>query len=171
MNILWRVLHIRNIPQADIHDFSQCFHIVWPCMWPVYRQGVSRSVVWVQGSAHSSLCKHTSKKTTKKTHCWKTCDRYLRCFQCGCCYVQTFLIISYNACDSICVLQINRLRWYSVADRRWSDASWRWVSKQNCQVSDCTFSLARSSSEAPCGSRVGIGTDSTPGSRHHLQTR
>lgn len=29
-----------------------------------------------------------------------------------------FLIVSYNACDSICVLQINWLCWYSVADHR-----------------------------------------------------
>lgn len=163
--------------RAAINGFSQYFQIVWPCMWPVYRQGVSRANVWVQGSAHSSLCKHTSKKTTKKTHCWKTQDRYLRRFQCGCCYVQAFLIISYkaSACDIVRILQISQHHLYSVFTAAflscWSCASWCWVSKQNCQVSNHPFSVARSSGEAPSGSRVGIRCDSASGSRHHLETR
>lgn len=83
--------------QADI---NACFGTIWP----VSRQGVSHAKVWVHGLALSSLYKHTSKKTTKKTQCWKTHDPYLGCFQCGCCYVQLFSITSHKASPPVRVL-------------------------------------------------------------------
>lgn len=104
ITILWHVLHIRI--------FKQCFYIVWPWMWPAYRQGVSRLVVWVQGSAHSSLCKHTSKKTTKKRNiAGRRVIVIIFAFGVGVVTYKLFLIISYkaSACDSIRVLRINRL--------------------------------------------------------------